>query len=29
MTLLLPEERLAPHYVAIGASIFDETFNTR
>ncbi len=24
--LLLPEERLAPHYIAFGTSIFDESF---
>lgn len=26
ITLLLPEERLAPHYLAFGTSIFDESF---
>lgn len=26
VTLLLPEERLAPHYVGFGSSIFDELF---
>lgn len=26
ITLLLPEERLAPHYIGFGSSIFDELF---
>lgn len=26
VTLLLPEERLAPHYIGFGSSIFDELF---